>query len=163
MDFAIKINPGSVNTGETDLSKFHARGGKVIAYHGRNDEVSLPYPPSSYTSNLTQTRPSHPPSQPATSKASNQPSTSPSPKCTPSTASSTSLGCITALRDPAPRIGQNAPYNKPLADPQHNVLLALIDWVEKGRAPDQIIGTKYTNDNISMPIYSQRGIYSSFG
>jgi feruloyl esterase len=32
-------------------------------------------------------------------------------------------------------------------DPQHDVLSALERWVEKGIAPDKIIGTKFVNDN----------------
>ena len=39
MDFAIKVNPGKVNTGDTDLGQYYARGGKIVSYHGRNDEV----------------------------------------------------------------------------------------------------------------------------
>ncbi len=33
------------------------------------------------------------------------------------------------------------------ADPQHDVFLALQQWVEHGVAPEQIIATKYVNDN----------------
>jgi hypothetical protein len=33
------------------------------------------------------------------------------------------------------------------SDPQHDVLQALINWVEFGNPPDQIIATKYLNDN----------------
>jgi hypothetical protein len=33
------------------------------------------------------------------------------------------------------------------ADPQHDAFQALINWVEFGHAPDQIIATKYVNDN----------------
>lgn len=44
MDIALKLNPGQVNAVETDLSSFYSKGGKIIAYHGRNDEVYIPYP-----------------------------------------------------------------------------------------------------------------------
>jgi hypothetical protein len=33
------------------------------------------------------------------------------------------------------------------ADPQHDILQALVQWVEFGIAPGQVIATKYTNDN----------------
>lgn len=33
------------------------------------------------------------------------------------------------------------------ADPQHDIFQALINWVEFGQAPDQIIATKFVNDN----------------
>ena len=32
-------------------------------------------------------------------------------------------------------------------DPEHDIFLALVNWVEFGTAPDQIIATKYVNDN----------------
>jgi len=35
----------------------------------------------------------------------------------------------------------------PLADSNHDVIKALEAWVEQGKAPDQIIATKYTNDD----------------
>lgn len=35
----------------------------------------------------------------------------------------------------------------PLADSDHDVIKALEAWVEQGKAPDQIIATKYTNDD----------------
>jgi hypothetical protein len=47
INLTIKIDPGRVNTGETNLSRFCARGGKILSYHSRNDEVS------SLTSNFT--------------------------------------------------------------------------------------------------------------
>ncbi len=43
--------------------------------------------------------------------------------------------------------GQGAP----LADADHDVIKALEAWVEQGKAPDQIIATKYTNDDPTQP------------
>lgn len=34
-------------------------------------------------------------------------------------------------------------------DKEHDRLLAMIDWVENGNAPDDIIAVKYKNDNKS--------------
>jgi len=33
------------------------------------------------------------------------------------------------------------------ADAKHDIFLALQQWVEHGRAPDQVIATKFVNDN----------------
>lgn len=30
-------------------------------------------------------------------------------------------------------------------DPQNNVLMRIVDWVENGNAPDTVTGTKYIN------------------
>jgi hypothetical protein len=43
--------------------------------------------------------------------------------------------------------GQGAP----LADSDHDVIKALEAWVEQGKAPAQIIATKYTNDDPTQP------------
>lgn len=56
-------------------------------------------------------------------------------------------------------------------DPQHDVFLALRQWVEKGVAPARIIGTKYVNDNpangvaFTRPMcpYPQLPRYQGFG
>ena len=32
-------------------------------------------------------------------------------------------------------------------DPQHNVLMRMVDWVENGNAPETVTGTKYVNDD----------------
>ena len=38
------------------------------------------------------------------------------------------------------------------------MMLAMMDWVEKGKAPEYIIGTKYVNDTRSQGIAFQRKI-----
>jgi len=42
------------------------------------------------------------------------------------------------------------------ADAQHDILLALMSWVENGTAPDAIIATNYVNDTISFGVNRQR-------
>ena len=42
IEFADTINPGGISTWNVDLSAFHDRGGKIVAYHGRGDEVYDP-------------------------------------------------------------------------------------------------------------------------
>lgn len=39
IEFADTINPGGIATWNGDFSAFHDRGGKIVAYHGRGDEV----------------------------------------------------------------------------------------------------------------------------
>jgi feruloyl esterase len=43
-------------------------------------------------------------------------------------------------------------------DPAHNIVLALMNWVENGTAPEQIIATKYYNDTFTDGLQSQRPI-----
>jgi feruloyl esterase len=38
----------------------------------------------------------------------------------------------------------------------HNILLALVEWIESGLAPSQIVGTKYFNDDIAALALTER-------
>ena|ERR1700681_3733201 len=38
---------------------------------------------------------------------------------------------------------------RPIADPQHDIFMALQSWVEKGVAPEHIVATKYVEDDPS--------------
>lgn len=38
----------------------------------------------------------------------------------------------------------------------HNVLAALVDWVERGVAPETIEGTKFVNDTVALGVAFQR-------
>lgn len=42
------------------------------------------------------------------------------------------------------------------SDAKHDVLLALMQWVENGTAPDSIIATKYANDTEHTAVTRQR-------
>jgi feruloyl esterase len=42
------------------------------------------------------------------------------------------------------------------SDPEHDVLLALMSWVEQGNAPSQIVATKWNNDTLQDRVYRQR-------
>jgi feruloyl esterase len=44
--------------------------------------------------------------------------------------------------------GVDLPTGPEFNDTQHNVLLALVDWVENDKAPASIIGTKFVNDTL---------------
>lgn len=37
-------------------------------------------------------------------------------------------------------------------NPQNNVLMRMVEWVENGNAPETVTGTKYVN--VSLPIFS---------
>ncbi|KAK2761822.1 tannase and feruloyl esterase [Colletotrichum kahawae] len=43
-------------------------------------------------------------------------------------------------------------------DAAHDVILALVAWVENGTAPNSIIATEYTNDNVASGVMRQRPI-----
>lgn len=41
-------------------------------------------------------------------------------------------------------------------DPQQNVLAAVVDWVENGKAPERLTGTKFVDDEPSLGVDFQR-------
>jgi hypothetical protein len=57
---------------------------------------------------------------------------------------------------PGPNVFGQILTGAPANDAQHDVLTALEQWVEKGIAPDQIIATKYVNDDPTQGIVMQR-------
>ena len=52
--------------------------------------------------------------------------------------------------------GESVGLPSPTPDADHDVVRALIRWVEQGVPPDQIIATQYTNNNATQPIIRQR-------
>ncbi|KAK8056157.1 hypothetical protein PG993_001384 [Apiospora rasikravindrae] len=142
MDFALAENPGQVNAWDTDLSEFHERGGKVISYHGRSDETVTSalsewfYSGVQSNTNLTLEE----------------------------TQAFYRLFFIPGMHHcgggpGAWSIGnaQRYPYDQTLLDSSYNALLALVDWVEKNRTPETLIGTKYQDDVVGGEVVSQRG------
>ncbi|KAI1653694.1 tannase and feruloyl esterase [Daldinia decipiens] len=141
IDFAVSINPGRINTAEKDLSSFYHRGGKIITYHGRNDEAVTSALSEQFftgvqaTLNLT-LQDMH---------------------------SFYRLFFLPGMRHCSGGLGawsignaQKYPYDKTLLDSTHNALIALVNWVENGTAPETIVGTKYENDLIGGNITAQR-------
>lgn len=53
----------------------------------------------------------------------------------------------------------NGEYSVPgYKDPKHDVMYALMDWVENGNAPDYIIGTAWANFTTQNRVTRQRPI-----
>lgn len=57
--------------------------------------------------------------------------------------------------DGASVIGQGSATSNSL-DPQQNILMALVQWVEKGKAPETITGTHWVNNTQSLGVDFQR-------
>jgi feruloyl esterase len=146
MDFATNLNPGGINIAggaSHDVSAFHKRGGKLIAYHGRADITvmsglsSRTFQKTAATLNLT-TSEMHDFYRlfyiPGMGHCGSGPGS-------------------WVVGQPVVEVPHRAGFN----DTQHNVLLAMVDWVENDRAPAELIGTKFAKDDIiDGAILSQR-------
>jgi feruloyl esterase len=53
-------------------------------------------------------------------------------------------------------LSQNGSGTSAVFDRKHDMILSLMEWVEEGTAPDDIIGTKYAEDDRRLGIEFQR-------
>jgi feruloyl esterase len=131
----------ALDANNADLREFRERGGKLIMYHGFADPfitplISLDY----YTAVIDQMRSDHDGQQDDDGLG-----------AVAATQKFARLFMVPGMNHCAGGPGPNnfGGYGQaPGApqDPQHDVLSALERWVEKGIAPDNIIGTKFVND-----------------
>ncbi|KAJ7695354.1 tannase and feruloyl esterase [Mycena rosella] len=133
------INPGGIATFDGDFSAFRDRGGKFLTYHGRGDPL-IPSGNSKRVYDLV-ARTLGPASLDAFYRLFLVP------------------GMGHCKDGPgAARFGQLGGQNAVNAS-AHNVLLALVDWVEGGMAPDTIIGTAEDGATRVHCRYPQRSIW----
>ncbi|HEX8765139.1 MAG TPA: tannase/feruloyl esterase family alpha/beta hydrolase, partial [Candidatus Acidoferrum sp.] len=127
-----------LNATNPDLRTFKARGAKLILYHGWNDAAISALNTINYyhsvASKMGQTE----------------------------TETFSRLYMVPGLQhcgggpgaNSFGQLGQGAP------DPQHNIELALEEWVEKGIAPSEIVATKYVDDDPAKGVKFTRPLCS---
>lgn len=112
---------GVLNATETNMKPFESRGGKLIIYHGWNDSGISPLNTINYYESVE-------------SKMGKQ-----------DTDSFLRLYMVPGMQHcgggPGPDVFGQMGFSSP-NDPQHNMYLALEQWVEKGAAPSTVIATK---------------------
>jgi feruloyl esterase len=124
-----------------DLSKFAAHGGKLIMYNGWADGLIQPGNAIEYYDGVV--------------------------KAADGNASKFSRlylapGMGHCSNGPGPNAFGGTRYlnagqpNPPVLDPQHDLISAIVAWVEQGRAPDAIIATKFRDDDAAKGIVMQR-------
>ncbi|CAK5272294.1 unnamed protein product [Mycena citricolor] len=124
LDLMDAVNPGGISTFEGDFSAFRDRGGKFLTYHGRMDPLIASGNSKRMYDLIAQTM------------------------------SMSSLDsfyrlflvpgmdhCEGGTPNAASRFGQGGLASNAKNDARHNVLWAVVDWVENGVAPDIITGT----------------------
>ncbi|KAG6825406.1 hypothetical protein H0H92_003792 [Tricholoma furcatifolium] len=138
---ADRINPGGISTFDGDLSQFMDRGGKFLTYHGRRDELipsgnaKLLYELVSKTLGLSSLDHFYrlfliPGMNHCTSG--------------PGAGSFGQLGIPSNVANVS----------------THNVLLAMVDWVEDGVPPDTIVGTAIDGSQRLHCRYPQRSVWN---
>lgn len=138
VEFAQRLDPSGISTMNADIQPFLDRGGKILTYHGTQDFLIPSGNSRRYYNDVATTL------QMPTLDSFYRLFTIPG------------MGhCSTGPG--AWQFGQSGTDIRGLAnDTSSNILLALVDWVENGRAPDGIVGTKFMNDLVTEGIDSQR-------
>ncbi|KAJ6522369.1 tannase and feruloyl esterase [Mycena vulgaris] len=137
-----KINPGGIATFDGDMSAFRNRGGKFLTYHGRRDPLI-----SSTNSKRVYDLISH------TLRL-------------PSLDDFYRLFLIPGMSHcggglGAPAFGQGtSPDSNVVNASSHNILLALVDWVEGGVAPGTIIGSGANGTVRTHCRYPMRSVFN---
>jgi feruloyl esterase len=128
------IKTGRFNATDPDLRRFKAKGGKLILYHGWSDAAVPATEVINYYDRV------------ATTMGEEETKSFVRLYIAP--------GMHHGFLGPGPNyfgqadlsnLGGRAGVAMPM-DPQHNISTALVQWTEKGIAPDAIIATKYIND-----------------
>ncbi|KAF2194391.1 feruloyl esterase B precursor [Zopfia rhizophila CBS 207.26] len=148
---ADRLDPGNSSVG-FDLSAFHKKGGKILSYHGLADSLipagSTPY----FYNRVYRTL------KPKGIELDDFFRFFLVPGMGHCAGSHTSFNAswYFAGSSQASVLGLTVHGVPGFSDAKHDVLLALMDWVEKGTAPDSIIATRYANDTEHTAVSSQR-------
>ncbi|CAG1996813.1 unnamed protein product [Fusarium graminearum] len=124
---AEKLNPSDIRTYPKSLPAFKKRGGKLLSYHGGQDNQITQFNTHRFWNHM----------------ASADRSLHDYYRYFPI---SGMFHCSTGPGAWAIGQGGGAPSAGVPFDPEHNVLAAIVAWVEKGNAPQSLTGTKFIND-----------------
>lgn len=132
------LNPGNVRTYPTTLQRFQSRGGKAIVYHGGQDNQITSFKSELFYDRLARHYHGSMDDWYRFFRIS---------------------GMFHCSSGPGAWVlGQSGggAAATPAFDAETNVLAAVVAWVEEGRAPESMLGTKYVNDSVSQGVDFQR-------
>ena len=150
---AARINPGNIETWSGDLSAVRDRGAKILHYHGLADGIISSENSPRYYEHVAKTMGLGPQELDEFYRFFRISGTG---HC------SGGLG--------ASVIGQGINSVQSL-EPKRNVLMAVVEWVEKGKAPETVIGTRWVNGTKEGGVeyerahckYPKRNVYKGKG
>ncbi|GAP93047.2 putative feruloyl esterase b [Rosellinia necatrix] len=151
---AARRDPAGIATWPASLAPFRARGGRVVTYHGQQDQQISSLNSARFWARLAAGDDGD--DLDAFYRLFRIPGMN---------------HCAGGPGAWAVGQGGSAPAYAIPFDAAHNVLAAVVDWVEKGRAPDTIVGTKFVGDSVDAGVayrhrhcrYPYRSTYSGEG
>ncbi|KAI1128623.1 feruloyl esterase B [Nemania abortiva] len=153
---AVQKNPADIDTWPSSLAAFQDQGGKIITYHGQQDQQISSLNSIRFWERLAAEVDYDLDKMDAYYRLFRIPGMN---HC------GSGPGAWTVGQGGSP-----SSYGIPF-DKDHNVLAAVVDWVEKGVAPDEIVGSKFVGDSVAGGImyqhrhcrYPYRSTYSGDG
>jgi feruloyl esterase len=144
-------NPGNA-TVRFDLSSFHDRGGKILSYHGMADPLIPTSSTPFFYNHMLRTLAPKGIDADSFFKFFLVPGMS---HCS-GTQPKMNAPWYFAGANQQPVLGP-AVYSVPgFENKEHDVLMAMMAWVEEGRTPEYIVGTKYVDDAVHNEVMRQR-------
>lgn len=134
---AEQMNPFNIKTYPQTLPSFKKKGGKIISFHGGQDNQITSFNTERFWDQMAQ-------ADPRLQQWYRFFRISGMNHCNGGPGA-----WVFGQGGGAPSVG--IPF-----DPQQNVLAAIVAWVEKGRVPESLTGTKFVNDDVSKGIDFQR-------
>ncbi|ORY61662.1 Tannase/feruloyl esterase [Pseudomassariella vexata] len=149
-------DPGDVRTWPSSLSSFESRGGKILTYHGLQDQQITSFNSDRLYQRLAAGMGYKSERMDLFYRYFRVPGM---------------FHCNTGPGAWVLGQGGGAAAKGIPFQPEHNVLAAMVDWVEKGVAPDSIMGTKFVGDDVGNGVahkhrhcrYPLRSVYSGVG
>ncbi|PYI17219.1 tannase and feruloyl esterase [Aspergillus violaceofuscus CBS 115571] len=154
VQLADQLNPGNATADRFDISAFHHRGGKFLHYHGLSDSYVSPDASIYYYDQASSAlKP-----QGVEMDDFYRMFLIPGMEHCYSTPDIMDAPWYIAGADQAAMINTGT-YSVPgYRDAKHDIILAMMAWVENGTAPDSIIATKWKNDTTATEVLRQRPV-----
>lgn len=134
--FADRVNPGNIRTWPSSLLPFQSRGGRLVMYHGGQDNQISSFNTPRFYEYL---------------RAGMNYTTDDMDEFIRFFRISGMFHCSSGPGAWVVGQGGGASAQGPF-DRQHNVLAAVVDWFEQDLAPETLTGTKYINDTASLGV-----------
>ncbi|PYI32157.1 putative ferulic acid Esterase/Feruloyl esterase [Aspergillus indologenus CBS 114.80] len=152
IQLADRLDPGNATADDFDISPFQQKGGKLLMYHGMADGL-IPTDSSLYYYNKV--------TEEVVPKGIDLDSFYrffyvPGMQHCSGTPDSMHAPWYFAGPNQAPTLSSSLHSVPQYQDAQHDILLALMSWVENGTSPEPLIATTWQNDTTQDAVYRQR-------
>ncbi len=153
---AESLNPSNIRTWPSNLNRFKKSGGKIIAYHGGQDNQITSFNTERFYKHLSDPHRNY--GSPTNKSTQHRTSATPVPSLDSYFRFFRIPGMYHCNSGPGAwvfgHLGADSSAGIPFQSP-FNVLAALIEWVENANAVEEIIGSKFVNDSVKAGVASQ--------